>query len=294
MSLFTIIYSAYKHSNNIFRSVIGHNVINNYKNNTKSEFNKSHWTICEMLYLFTDIFIPSLPIYCPNWVPNIIKRIIFNGNSEYIADTTYPNLYKKESVLYINGIMTNKSILYQNQHALRALLKRPINLIHNNTDSVILDLIESAIGKKSNNLTEASYVAMCSMSKQLLDPNIEKIILICHSQGTIIASNALFGLQNLGLDRPEYLKKLEIYAFSNCSSNMPFLINNYPYMEHLSNENDFVAKLGSNCNDDIKHLIKIDGIKLVAKNHWGHMFNTHYIEDFQIKFPESKLNNYIK
>lgn len=294
MSLLKIIYSAFKHSNNVLRSVIGNNVINNYNNNTESEFNKSHWSISEMIYLFTDIFIPSLPIYCPNWVPNIIKRIIFNGNSKYIADTEYPNLHKKESVLYINGIMTNKYILYQNQDALRVLLKRPINLIHNNTDSVIVDLIESAIGKKTNNLTEASYVAMCSISKKLLHPNIEKVILICHSQGTIIASNALLGLKNLGLDQIEYLKKLEIYAFSNCSSSMPYLINNYPYMEHLSNENDFVAKLGGNCNSDIKHLIRIDGIKLVAKNQWGHMFNTHYIRDFESKFPNSKLNNYIK
>ena len=75
---------------------------------------------------------------------------------------------------------------------------------------------------------------------------------------------------------------------------MTYIEKNYPYIESFANENDLVAKMGCNCSDDIKELINIDGKLFVNKNSSGHMFNTHYFNNFSIDYSESKLNNYIK
>lgn len=291
MSILKILISAFWNTKNIYRSIVGDKVIENIKNNKTSEFNKNNWTLFSLLYFFYNIFFPRLPITSPSWIPNIIKRIFFGSNSKYIPDDeeTDNGIF----VLYINGIMSNEKIIIQNKKLLNNIFNRKINLIHNVTDSIIIDLIECLIGKQTDDMSEAAIVTLYTLCKKLLDPNIKKIIIICHSQGTIIVGKVLQNLSKLGLDKEEYIKKIEIYAFANCSSNMTHINNSFPYIESFANENDFVARLGCNCTSDIKKYIKIDGIIFIKKNKSGHMFNTHYINNFSEDFPNSRLNIYI-
>jgi hypothetical protein len=196
-------------------------------------------------------------------------------------------------MIYINGILTNDKIIELNRNKLNELFKRDINVIHNVTDSLISDLIECLIGKNTDSLTEASTLALYTLCNKLLNPEIDKIVLICHSQGTIIISNVLKNLYKLGLDKEIYLKKIEIYAFANCSTKMNYVTKDLPYMENFANNNDFVANLGCNCSEEVKDIVSIDG-KLFIKEKSGHMFNSHYINDFVKDYPESKLIEYIK
>ena len=135
-----------------------------------------------------------------------------------------------------------KKIVNENKKLLKKILNRHANLIHNVTDSLIIDLLECLVGKQTEDLTEPSTKTLYTLSQKLLDNKIKKIILICHSQGTIITGKAIKNLKLLGLDQEEYVKKIEIYAFANCSSDMTYVKNNYPYIESFANENDIVAK----------------------------------------------------
>jgi len=284
--------SAFWNTKNIYRSIVGDKIINNYNNNKSSEFNKNNWTLSSFIELISSLIIPTLPIKSPSWLPNILKKIFFGENSKYIADKEEVN--DEICLLYINGIMSNEKVIMENKKVLTQLFNRPINLLHNVTDSLIMDLMECLIGKQTEDMTEASMITLYTFSKKMLDPNIKKVIVICHSQGTIIVGKVLKNLSKLGLDKNELLEKLEIYAFANCSSNMTYINNSLPYIESFANDNDIVARLGCNCAEDIKQFVKIDGPVFIKEDKSGHMFNSHYINNFIEDFPESKLNNYIK
>lgn len=296
MTLFKIVRSSIKNTPNLYRSLVGNKVIDNINNNMNSELNRNNWSFMKLIYLFTDIFIPTLPFRCPSWMPNIIKYTIFGGNSEFIEDTS-GNLYEKKNndtkILFINGILTNRTIFQQNIHCLKTFFNRPIHGIHNNTDSLIMDLIECAIGKSSIDLTEASFLTLSIITNLILDKNNTKIVVICHSQGSLIMSQVLRNLKLFGITQKEYIQKLEIYTFGNCCSHMKYISSNYPYMEHFANEFDWISKMGVNHDLDISEYIDIDGITFINTGKYGHLFNSHYIHNFKNDYPFSKLLKYI-
>lgn len=292
MKIFKILYYAYKSTNNIYRSLIGYDLKNNMLNNNNSEFNLNNWNIYTLIEFISNIFFIKLPIHSPSWIPKTMKHILFGSNSNYIKNLDEID-ENGNCFIYINGIMSNKNVVLLNKLELENLLLRPVNVIHNVTDSIIMDLIESYIGKETNDLTEASNFALQVICSKLLDKNIKKLIIICHSQGTIITSKLLSKFEILGLDQIEYLSKLELYCFANCTSNMKYIKDDLPYMEHFANEEDYVAKLGCNAPKETKDLINIDGKTFINNNGFGHMLNSHYLINFAQNYKDSKLLTYI-
>ncbi len=292
MSIFKILYYAFINTKNLYRSIIGNKLREDFVENETSELNKRHWNIFKLIELNSDLFLPKLPIKSPSWMPKFCKKIFFGSNSRYLPD----EIEEKDniSVLYVNGIMSNREVIEINRKEISKILNRPVNVIYNVTDSFLIDIFECFIGKETEHLTEASTITLYVLSRKLLDPNIQKIILICHSQGTIIVAKALQYLSKFGLNKEEYIKKLEIYAFANCATKMNYVLDNYPYMEHFANEEDFVARLGCNCSEEVKQYMSIDGSVFIRNNKSGHMFNSHYIDDFCNDYPQSKLLSYIK
>lgn len=292
MKSFKILYYALKNTKNIYTSLVGEKIKNDILNNKDSEFNKKNWSFIKFCKLCSDLFLIKLPISSPSWIPNCLRLIIFGQNSKYI-----PNSQEIDNsgncFIYINGILSNEDVVRSNQKQLELLLKKPINIIHNVTDSLIMDLLECIIGRETEDLTEASTITLYTICTKLLDDNINKIILICHSQGTIIVAKVIRSLKKLGLNKRKYLEKLEIYAFASCASKMNYIMDELPYMEHFANENDFVAKLGCNRPEEISKYISIDGTIFIIKNKSGHMFNSHYINNFKEDYPNSKLINYM-
>ena len=282
MKIFKILYYAFLNTPNFFRSIFGYNIINNLLENTDSELNINYWNLEEMFLIIYNFCFIKLPFYCPPWIPNSIKIIFFGSNSKYIVNENELD-ENNNCFIFINGILGHEKLVLKNKSLLENFLNKPINVLFNASDTLMIDLIEALIGKETNNLTEASSVALYTICSKLLDTNIKKIII----------SNVLNNLYKFGFDKEIYLRKLEIYCFSNCSSNMPYIKHELPYMEHFANNNDFVAKLGCNSPNEIKHLIHIDGKIFINKLGYGHMFNLHYLKNFSINYPSSKLNNYI-
>tara|TARA_B100000941_G_C28485366_1_gene544639 strand:- start:91 stop:966 length:876 start_codon:yes stop_codon:yes gene_type:complete len=289
--MWRILYSALIHTKNLFTSIVGNGFFSNLFD-SKSEMSTSNWGLMNTLQFISNIFIIKLPLYCPEWVPYPIRILFFGDNSKYYADDDET----KDGIcmIFLNGILYNDTTIKQTQALLRKMFNRPINILKNASDSIVSDVIETLIGKSTQELDEASTIALYTICNKLLDEKIDKLIVICHSQGSVIMSNVLKHLYKLGLNKKEYMEKLEIYSFATCATKMNYVVDELPYMEHFANDNDFVANLGCNCADDIKHLISIDGKMQIKRNKSGHMFNTHYIDNFVNDFSDSKLLAYVK
>ena len=291
MRILKIVYHAFIDTKNFYRSLFGYDIKKNITNNTYSEFNIKYWTFIEFIKLISDLFFIKLPICPPLWIPEKYRGILFGSYSKYIKNDIELDS-SGNCFIYINGIMSNEKLVMINKKYLETLLNKPINIIHNITQTLVMDLIECLIGKETEYLTEASTISLYTITSKLLDDNINKIIIICHSQGTIIVAKVLNTIKKMGLDKDIYLSKLEIYAFANCATNMSYIKNNLPYMEHFANDNDFVAKCGCNCPQSIKKYINIDGEIFINKHKSGHMLNSHYLNNFKVDYPTSKLNMY--
>ena len=117
------------------------------------------------------------------WQPTtILQRPDHNGNY---------NIFPDESWFFINGITTNDSVAQINAGYLAHLFHRPVTLIQNSTQSFFIDLLQCAIGKQSDRFTEPAIKAFPPIYEALKDEKKKKVVVIAHSQGTIIASNVL-------------------------------------------------------------------------------------------------------
>jgi hypothetical protein len=191
---------------------------------------------------------PGMPPFLSDlfWQPTVIlQRPDHNGSY-----TTYPD----EHWFFINGIITDSAVAQINAAYLANLFHRPITLVQNSTDSFWLDLLECALGKAWYLTTESAEKAFPPIYDALKSEK-KKVVVICHSQGTIIMAVVLRSLIAItrraaaarmagaeGIAPPEFiypdemplnlddfepleeaeLAKLEIYAFANCANTMRY------------------------------------------------------------------------
>lgn len=283
---FRILWSAIQHTQNIYVSLVGE---------IQSEFKAScedysKWSSRKLIQGLSCVFWIRLPIRCPSWMPICIKHLVFGTDSSY-HPATKEICDDGVCVLFVNGILTDVECVRSNCDALENLLNRPVNILHNATDSVLSDLVECFLGKSTNELTEPSRLLLKVLCLKLKDSRITKILLISHSQGTIIVAKALAHLHEEGVCNDKYLKKLDVFTFANCASHMTYLRDSLPFMEHYVNDNDIVGKLGCNCHEDVSQWVKIDGTTICA-SHSGHLLISHYLYHFSEHFPNAKLLNY--
>jgi len=218
---------------------------------------------------------------------------IFSYPENINKDDEFPN----EAWFFINGIATNEDLALMNCKYLYELFRRRITAIQNPTDSVFVDLLECAIGKRWRRSMSPARKALEPITKALNNPEIERVILISHSQGTIITANILRELaddKGKQYIKPfEQMRKLEIYAFANCADDMQYIDDlksttgrSVPYIENFANENDLVARLGMISPRKNFWDINIDGDYYIRKSAWGHLFNIHYLNGFDTSRPD--------
>ena len=111
----------------------------------------------------------------------------------------------------------------------------------------MLDLIECIGGKTGLFLygsSEPRKVLKETLVELLQNTNYDKIVLIAHSQGTIITGNVLADLGNVRNDddplstseiRTLMKHKLEIYALANAAHSMPGSNKVVAHLESISN-----------------------------------------------------------
>lgn len=167
--------------------------------------------------------------------------------------------HSKESWLFINGICTSRSGLVLILRRLETLFQRPIVGIHNRTLGPLLDLLECIVQRDISYSTRDVRQGYAECKRRLQDIDIEKVVLIVHSQGGIIASLILDEfLNDLSLQQ---LSKLEIYTFGNAAnhfSNPVVDLSNRLYtirhIEHYANGKDPISRIGvlEFANDRIK------------------------------------------
>jgi len=276
-----------------------------------SEFSiVSPMSIVRSLKYLADVTLPALPIKVPESMPGGLDPVFWRPTRILFQPDPQDNPYSfpAEAWFFINGIATNESLAEINARYLAQIFHRPLTIVQNTTDSIGLDLIEASIGKAWQVMTEASLRAYPVILQALNEPTKKRVVVICHSQGTIIMANVLRALISddfrhalhqrrapvmegkdeadtpASMDDPDHLAKLEIYAFANAADVMrhaPTLTSAsgapVPYIENIGNQYDVVARLGMLAPNPDKHDIVIDGEKFEGGGRWGHCLNLHYL-----------------
>ncbi len=277
------------------------------------------WRPLRMLKFLQNTWIPSLPhtppLFSPPFLDDLFWQptVLLQRPDHYGSYTSYP----QEAWFFVNGIMTNDAVAQLNAALLAELFHRPITLIQNSTSSLLTDLAQCALDKMNWRVTEPVVKAFPAIYDALTSPDKKRVVLIAHSQGTIIAAVVLQLLKKITrlaevpgvpmpaaayappefifpsdapLDAADFapleesqLAKLEVYSFATCANAVtplrPAEKNRraVPYVEHFGNEYDIVARLGMLAPNAEARSIRIDGPRFVRLGGWGHLLNAHYL-----------------
>lgn len=219
------------------------------------------WRLRRTIKYLVNVTVPSVPRTPPPfgppllnnlfWQPSVVlQRPDHNGNY-----TTFPD----EAWFFINGIMTDDNLAQVNAAYISYLFHRPLTLIQNSTDSFAIDLLQCMLGKEWDHVTEPVIKAFPVIYDALKSPHKRKVVVIAHSQGTIIIANVLRLLyqkvqppaeeelemlqaeskfaqpefiypDQFELDLDDFdpldtqeLAKLEVYCFATCANVMGYL-----------------------------------------------------------------------
>lgn len=128
------------------------------------------------------------------------------------------------------------------------IFQRPVCGVHNKSYGVLFDLLECVIQRTFSYPTEDIRNAYAVLSDLLKQREVERVVLIAHSQGGIEASLVLDWL--LVTLPNEHVAKLEVYTFGcaanhfnspETSSGVGRVIR---HVEHYANTKEFVARFG--------------------------------------------------
>jgi len=277
------------------------------------------WQPLRTLKYLLNVSLPVIPRNPPGILPPVLDTVFYQPTvilqrpDHYGSYTSYP----QEKWFFINGILTNDDVAQLNAAFLSDLFHRPVTLIQNSTCGIVQDLTECALGKQWKRTTEAVKKAFPAIHAALKSEK-DKVVIIAHSQGTIIASVVLQLLEVItqpahpevvafaaprryaepififpeeyNLDPKDFapltegeLAKLEIYCFANCANTLKYLQPDraVPWIESFGNEFDIVARLGMLAPRSQDWHIEIDGPRYVHPRAWGHFLNTHYLVDLE-------------
>ncbi|KAI5843615.1 hypothetical protein BZA05DRAFT_321457, partial [Tricharina praecox] len=213
--------------------------------------------------------------------------------------TAYPT-HPRERWIFVNGICAGTRWLQENLDMISTIFRRPVTGVHNRTYGLIFDLFECLVQRDFSYMTDDIRIAYNTLKETLLDEDVDKVVLVTHSQGGIIVAAAVDALcADLP---PAAFDKLEIYTFG-CAANhfnnpprciqchngscnpLPGLPRHPPsnkrqisVIEHYANSNEFVARLG------VLRFVKGQGEnEFVGKvftrlGESGHLFCQHYLD----------------
>lgn len=222
-----------------------------------------------------------------SWHPSTIERI----GDRYGHHAPFPD----EAWFFINGIMTNDSVARVNARSLARLFGRPVTVINNSTSGLVVDLAECILGKAHFATTEAAKTALPAIHAALTDPTIPRVVVIAHSQGTIIAANVLERLSQLSRgevpppgsspirpQRPERWRGRQAGDLRVRQLRHPDALHPARHACALDRvvrqrEWDLVARLGMLAPNKSGTGVHIDGPIYQHTGKPGHLLNEHYL-----------------
>ncbi|MDF2179052.1 hypothetical protein P2G88_12400 [Aliiglaciecola sp. CAU 1673] len=194
------------------------------------------WKLARTLQYLLAVSVPSYSHKPGPWsqtlLPGMIQELFWRPSSYYEHPDTKPidKPFADEQWFYLNGVATNQAVAEINAALLSEMFARPITGIHNQTNGLLLDLLECAMGKSfkvdpdlnlDQTMTEPAFKAAIILLEALKDPKVSRIVWICHSQGTIITANvlraiskALRVLEHKGIREEEKLAPLDRLALA--------------------------------------------------------------------------------
>ena len=299
------------------------------------EWNKGLPVLAHILIPAVPWKLPGVRLPCSDMLfrPSVVFR--------YPAGTNAPNPTPREMWFFINGICTDHNVVLINSRYLHQLFGRPLTVLHNFTRGLIPDLAACAVGKEWDRVTESVAVAFPPVYAALKKRSCERLILLAHSQGTILSAVILellkglhppiheqwikgpavspehkvarelaarwdfertmqtgkreqtamrpafewpgFGRRQLEPVTLNEWRKLEMYCFANCATEMvPVEIPvgggiPAPWIESYGNEKDIVARFGVLANVSGPGSVRIGGDRYKRDAAWGHLLNAHYL-----------------
>lgn len=279
------------------------------------------WSMLRTAKYVADVMIPSLPLTAPEWFPEPLAPLFWHpsGVRQHPDHDDSWTSHPDEAWLFINGILTNDEMAHLNVDYLADLFHRPITLLENSTGGWFQDLLECAREKSFGRNAEATEKTFPAIYDALKDPRKRRVVLIAHSQGTIIAAAVLRLLALIyqsGQGRPaaarnpiaarkivrdagvkldptdfepldgDELGKLELYCFANCATEMRYIDRTadgpLPWIESYGNQFDLVARLGMLAPNAQQRGVVIDGPCYEHKGAWGHLLNRHYLTHIDV------------
>ena len=223
------------------------------------------WRPLRTLKFLQNTWLPSLPMTPPTFNPPFLDdlfwqpTVILQRPDHCGSYASFPD----EHWFFINGIMTNDAVAQLNAALLADLFHRPITLIQNSTSSLLVDLAQCALDKEGWKVTEPVTKAFPAIYDALKSVHKQRVVVIAHSQGTIVTAVVLALLQKLLVTPPaesagdgvmapaaasyappefiypaegpivldefetlslDELAKLEIYCFATCANVMAYSI----------------------------------------------------------------------
>jgi hypothetical protein len=273
------------------------------------------WNIPRLARYLADTLIPSFPGRAPAWILPPLSSLFFHHSRELKdAGKAHARQFPGESWFFINGILTNQDVARMNAAYLVHLFHRPINVLWNSTDGIVVDLFGCAT-EKLGATDEDVDIAFHPLLDAISSPQSKRVVLISHSRGTLItavvlrliggvyrhtmagsrrdlsksdretirqqaaAEGVTVDPQRLKPVTPTELSKLEVYCFANCATEMAYLDPKraLPKIESYGNEHDLVARLGMLAPDPHQCDIQIAGPRFIHDSAWGHLLNAHYL-----------------
>ncbi|KAI4217385.1 MAG: hypothetical protein LQ349_009061 [Xanthoria aureola] len=227
-------------------------------------------------------------------------RILYSADDPPISPTT--DLHPHERWIFINGICTGSSGLQANIDRLSYLFGRQVLGIHNRSGGLLADLLECMIQRCLDYKTMDARVACEIVKEYLMDKRVEKLVLVAHSQGGIIASMVVDAMLT---ELPAHMMgKLEIYTFGSAASHFhdppassveakssvpsAAQTTTIPYIEHYANEYDMVPRWGVLYATCKLLTNRYAGNVFIRDKATGHMFVDHYLDPI---FPITKRGN---
>jgi hypothetical protein len=180
-----------------------------------------------------------------------------------------------EAWFFVNGILTDAVLGSLNARRLSDLVRRPVTLLSNPTDGPWRDLAECVVDRTLDHVSEATAEVVARIRRPLSEG--KRVLLVGHSQGTILAAAAAGLLVRLGVPR-EQLARLELYLVASCVDEVPGVPGHdpvVPYVEHYANERDLVARLRGGSAQAPDHPVRGRVLRRPGKQ--GHLLNLHYL-----------------
>ena len=160
------------------------------------------WRLATTMRYLMDLTIPARPESTPDiprmLFPPLVNRRFWRPTSFFRQPDEYDGVssFPAEHWFFINGIATNTDVARFNSAYLAHLFHRPVTVVQNATGSLLIDMRECIIGKgmqdrKEETLTEPAWRAAAAILEALNAGQTGHVVVIAHSQGTIIMANVL-------------------------------------------------------------------------------------------------------